>query len=69
MARGMIGVLVAAIALPDAVEVQSCPPALTPDEVVGPLADVREGRAIGHGPTRRPTAHLPCGTGGSPLGD
>ena len=48
----MIGVLVAAIALPGAVEAQSCPPALTPDEVVGPLADVREGRAVGHGPTR-----------------
>ena len=52
--RGMIGVLVAAMALPGAVEAQSCPAALTPDEATGPLADVRwladdalEGRAVG----------------------
>ena len=51
--RGMIGVLVAAIALPVSVEAQSCPAALTPDEATGPLADVRwladdllEGRAV-----------------------
>jgi aminopeptidase YwaD len=52
--RGIIGVLGAAIALPATAAAQSCPAALTPVEVTGPLADVRwladdalEGRAVG----------------------
>ena len=63
--RGMIGVLVAAIALPAAVEAQSCPAALTPDEATGPLADVRwladdalGGRAVGTNGGLCATAYL-----------
>src|SRR5690349_10299178 len=49
-----IGLLLAALAAPAAAVAQSCPPALTPDQATGPIADVRyladdrlEGRAVG----------------------
>lgn len=63
--RGMLRVLVAAMALPAAVEAQACPAALTPDQATGPLADVRwladdalEGRAIGTNGGLCATAYL-----------
>ena len=63
--RGMLGVLVAAMAFPAAAEAQSCPAALTPDQATGPLADVRwladdalEGRAVGTNGGLCATAYL-----------